>query len=173
MAPTPLQDGSTAPGFALRAVATRREFRLADFRERAVLLIFAEAAGASSSRDIVIKLRLRYPDFAVLAIAVVVDLRVVPGLLKGVAEGIMEAAYKQAAAEVPPGYDAADHLILLQDWNGAVTKSYGADGTGKHLTLVLIDGSGRVHGTYRGGSPVEAALALVNDLLGVGDPPAN
>lgn len=163
--PSPLPSGTPAPGFALTAVATRRDFRLADFRGRAILLIFAEATGASASRDIVIALRRRYPDFAALAIAVVVDLRIVPGLLKGVAEGIMEAAYKQAAVEVPAGYDAADHLILLQDWNGAVTKAYGADGVGKQLTLVLIDAEGRVRGHYRGDLPVEGSLALVSSLM--------
>jgi hypothetical protein len=156
---------SPAPDFTLVAVATKRQFRLSSFRGRPVLLIFADANTARQSREVVVGLRQRYPEFARLVIAVVVDLRIVPGLLRGMAVGIMETAYRGAAAEVPSGHDPAEHLILLQDWDGKVSGRYLSGELNRHVQLALVDRDGLLAATYAGDDPATAALQLVAGLL--------
>jgi hypothetical protein len=160
---------ASAPDFTLVAVGSRRRIHLAALRGRAVLLLFADATTAKQSRDVVVGLRRRYPEFERLAIAVVVDLRSVPGLLRGMAEGIMETAYRGAAAEVPAGHDPADHLILLQDWDGKVTAAYGHGQSSRQVRFVLLNGDGQIVARYAGSDPPGAALQAVSALL---DPPA-
>lgn len=154
-----------APDFNLVAVSTKRPFQLSAYRGRPVLLIFADANTARQSREVVVGLRRRYPEFSRLVIAVVVDLRVVPSLLRGMAVGIMETAYRGAAAEVPSGHDPAEHLILLQDWDGKVTSKYLSGEPNRHVQLALVDRDGLLAATYAGDDPAPSALELVAGIL--------
>jgi peroxiredoxin len=154
-----------APDFSLTAVATKRVFKLSAYRGRAVVLVFVDINSARQSREIVVELRRRYPEFARLAIAVVVDLRLVPSLLRGMAEGIMVTAYRGAAAEVPSGHDPAEHLILLQDWDGKVSRAYAAGDVSRRVRLVVIDADGRVRASESPADAAAAALDIVSGLL--------
>lgn len=157
-----------APDFELIAVGSGRRFRLLDYRGRVVLLIFADPTTARHSREIVVALRGRYPSSKSVMAAVVVDLRVVPGLLRSVAEGFMETAYRQAATEVPEGHDPADHLVLLKDWKGQASEAYKASGHSRQLLLQLIDAEGFLRDSYQGDRPEDRALQMVEALLGDG-----
>lgn len=165
MTPTTPLKGRPAPHFVLKAIASGRIFNLAGHAGRPVLLLFVDHHTARATREVVISLRQRYPDFDQLPVALVVDLRIIPAPLRGTAERFMESAYRQAATEVPGGFDPADHLILLPDWNGDVVGAYGIGNVSRHMQLVLIGPDGIVRATYHGPEPARHALKLVGPLL--------
>ena len=162
---TPLATGQQAPPFKLKAVATGRIFQPADHAGRPVLLIFVDHNTGRASQDVVVALRRKYPEYHLLPIALIVDARIVPRLARGIAEGMMEKGFREAAAEIPKGYDPADHLILLPDWTGETVRAYGVGNVSREIALVLIGPDGRVAATYHGPDPARAALELVRPLL--------
>lgn len=157
--------GKPAPFFSLKAIASGRNFRLADFKGKPILLLFVDYNTGRSTREVVISLRQEYPDFGRLPIALVVDLRIVPRLLRNTATHFMEIAYKQAAGEVPAGYDPADHLILLPDWSGEVFSAYQVGQVDKQIKLVIIDPDGVIKGSYQGPDTIRVALDLVRPFM--------
>lgn len=104
------------------------------------------------------------PDAEQLPIALIVDLRVVPRLLRGTAERFMEGAYKEAASEVPDGYDPADHLILLPDWTGAVFRAYGVGDVSRYPYLILVSPEGRIAAAFQGADSASAAVASARNF---------
>lgn len=162
----PLAPGHPAPAFSLTAVGSGRAFRPADHAGRPLLLLFVDHHTGRASQSIVETVRRRYPDHQQLTIAVVVDAHIVPRLLRGVAEGIMEGAYREVSAAMPDGYDAADHLILLPDWSGDVVRAYGVGSVSREIALVLIGPEGQVQAHYHGPNPAARALAMVQTLMG-------
>lgn len=158
--------GQPAPPFALKAIASGRIFRPADYGERAVLLIFANHNTGRSAQTVVERLRRRYPHFEQLAIALVIDARIVPRLFRGTAEGRMEKEYREVATAIPKGFDPADHLILLPDWSGEITRAYHANDLNHHVHLVLIGPDGVVRADYHGPEPAARAVELMQLLMG-------
>lgn len=130
-----------------------------------MLLLFVDYNTGRSTREVVMALRSRYPDFEQIPIALIVDLRIVPKLLRGAAGRVMESAFHQASAEVPDGYDPADHLILLPDWNGQVFKAYGIGDVNRHMQMVLIGRDGMIREVYQGPNESQVALDLVQPYL--------
>jgi len=161
----PIAAGQPAPPFKLKAVASGRLFQPADYLGRPVLLLFVDHNTGRAAQEIVVGVRRRYPDFARLAIALIVDARVVPRLIRGVAESMMAAGYREAAAQIPADHDPADHLILLPDWSGDVVRAYRVGDVSKEIALVLVGADGLVAATYHGPSPTQAALELVHPLM--------
>lgn len=157
--------GKPAPQFSLNAIASGRAFRLADYKGKPVLLLFVDYNTGRSTREVVISLRQKYPEFERLPIALLVDLRVVPRLLRGTAARFMETAYKQAAGEVPAGYDPADHLILLPDWSGNVFDAYHVGQVNQQMQLVVIGPDGDIQSAYQGPDSVRAAQDLVRPFM--------
>lgn len=153
--------GTEAPAFAATAVASGRRFSLADWRGQPVLLLFVDYRTSGLVADVTRAIRERYPQHTDVLVVTVADMQVVPRLMRGVATGMMESAYRQAAPQIPPGYDPADHLILLPDWDGAICRPYGAAELGRLPALVLVDGNGRVTATYQGMEPAQAGLAAL------------
>lgn len=141
-------------------------FQPADHLGRPLLLLFVDHNTGRASQPIVETLRRRYADHRQLAIAVVVDVRIVPRLLRGMAEGIMESSYREVAAALPDGYDAADHLILLPDWSGNVVRAYGVGNVSREVALVFIGPDGQVRAGYHGPNPAAQALEMARALLG-------
>lgn len=164
-----MRQGSPANTFKLTAVATGRVFNLADFRARYVLLLFVAPTNARSSREAVIKVRKTYPNFDQVPIAVVVNLRSVPGILRGTVERIMESAFREAAAEIPPGFDPADHLILLPDWEGTVTKAYRAEKSDRDIHMILVDPKGDIDMSLSGISSIDVLVSHMKSLDGLID----
>lgn len=157
--------GRPAPPFALKAVATGRSFRPGDHGGKPVLLLFANHATGRAAQTIVETVRRHYPHYTQLPIALVIDARIVPRLFRGVAEGQMEREYREVAAQVPSGFDPADHLILLPDWPGEVVRAYGIADLSDAICVVLIAPDGIVAAQYQGPEPAGHALRMVRDLL--------
>lgn len=132
---------------------------------RPVLLLFVDYNTGRATREVVISLRQHYPDFSKLPIALIVDLRVVPKLLRGTATRIMEVAYKQAAGEIPTGYDPSEHLILLPDWTGEIFDAYHVGAVNQYMKLVIIGPDGSVNATYQGPDASRAAYNLVGSIM--------
>jgi hypothetical protein len=157
--------GQPAPSFALKAVATGRVFSPAGYLGRVVLLLFGDHNTGRSAQTVVEHVRRRYPHVTQLAIALVIDARIVPRFARGMAESMMEREYRQAAAQIPSGFDPAEHLILLPDWKGDVLRAYGLANLDHDLYAVAIGADGLVKATYHGPDMAGRALALVSAQL--------
>ena len=158
--------GEKAPLFVATAVASNRRIDLEDWLGTPILLAFVDYRTASRMRDITATLRAVYPLHTDVLLVTVADMQVVPGLMRGVARGMMAGAYRTAAAEIPTGYDPADQLIILPDWEAKICRAYGVADVGREPALALVDKNGRVHATYQGAEPAAGALELVRNLLG-------
>jgi prolycopene isomerase len=98
--PTPKNNGNgnrrqpqslgSAPAFTLDAVATTRKVTLNEFAGKPVALIFNTADSAEQANALNNALRAQYPDYRVLPILTVVDLRSVPKLFRSVARNAMQ-----------------------------------------------------------------------------------
>lgn len=110
-------------------------------------------------------MREKFPDYNRLPIALIVDLRIVPKILRGTATRVMESAYKQSAAEVPAGYDPADHLILLPDWSGEVFTAYQIGDVNHQMKLVLVGPTGTIQQAYQGPDAINVAHELVRPFM--------
>jgi hypothetical protein len=156
-----LPPGTPAPDFSLTAVVSQRTVSPHDTPGK-LLLIFHSYETAALAGSVIAGLRDLHPDPQRLLIASVADLRVVPRLLKGVAEKIMRDAYAQAAQQVPRGQDAADHVIILPDWAGTVFDTYRVPQSNGQVALVLVDEGAVIGGSYLGDAPLEGALSLLD-----------
>jgi len=160
--------GQPAPPFTLKAVAIGRTFSPANYRGRIVLLLFADQHTGRSTQPVVELLRRAYPRFEQLAIALVIDARAVPRLFRSAAEGMMEREFRESAAQIPKGYDPAEHLILLPDWKGEVMRAYGVGDVSRHIHAICIGPEGVVRSEYHGPDAAKGSLELVRAQLGDG-----
>lgn len=156
-----LPSGSPAPDFSLTAVVSKRTISPQDTPNK-LLLLFHGYEAATLAGSVIAGVREVYPDPQRLVIASVADLRVVPRLLKGMAEKIMGDAYQQAAQQVPQGEDAADHVVILPDWQGAVFEAYGVPRSNGQVALVLVNEESLIGGSYIGDAPLAGALSLLD-----------
>ena len=157
-----LPDGKPAPPFSLKAVVSERTINPQN-TTGALLLIFHSYQTALIVGEVIQAVREEYPRFDQVLIASVSDMRIVPRLLRGTAKKIMRNAYKEAAKQIPPGQDPADHIIILPDWNGVVFKAYRVPDTNRQVALVLINESKVIQGSYLGAQPAQVALSLLAD----------
>lgn len=157
--------GSPAPSINLPAVATGLQFRLSDHRDRHVLLLFVSAYGAKATRDVVISVRRHYPEFEQLPIAIIIDMGMIPKLLHRTVTGFMEAAYREAAAQIPPGYKADEHLILLPDWSGSITRDYSIKQIGNEVQLVIVSPQGNIVAAYQGRDALNNTLTHLQKVM--------
>lgn len=158
-----------APNFTLNHVKGH-PVSLSDFRGRTIVLIFGGRDSAEQSRQISTTLRRSYsPDQ--LPLIQVLDLHALPKMLQGIAKGQVEKAYQEAAQEaatnlqaagrpVPP--DMAQAVIILPDWDGKVTSSFGLSGVDKQAVAVAVDGGGFIRGYGAGAQGGEQVLSLFN-----------
>ena len=158
-------EGSVAPTFTLEAVGNGRAFNLSAYQGRNVLLIFVSGFAARSSRDIVIDVRRHFPEFARLPLAIIVNLAAVPKLLHGAVKGFMESAYRDAVREIPPGFAADEHLIILPDWSGKITSAYFFNDLGNEIHLVCISPEGKILADFHGPDAVSNTISLLQEVL--------
>lgn len=157
--------GATAPEIDLQAVASGRRFDLLEFRGRHVLLIFVSAYEARSTREVVIAIRQQFPDFQQLPIAIVINLRPVPRLLRRTVNNFMEAAYREASIDVPPGFNPVDHLILLPDWTGTTTNIFGINHSEAKMYLVFVGPDGKITESFHGHDATDRAIDYLSNLF--------
>ena len=157
--------GGPAPAFSLTAVKSGRQISLGTCKGNVLGMVFHGRETVQAVVEINTTVRPLYPDPSPVILVSVIDLSIVPRLLHGAVKPILEQAYDQAAREIPKGYDPADYVFLLPDWNGAVTKAFKAKDTGKMAAVVVIDPQGQVVGSYQGPQPGPATLSLIQQAL--------
>lgn len=158
--------GGPAPAFSLTAVKSGRQISPQSCQGNVLGLVFHGRETVQAVVEINTTVRPVYPDPKPVILVSVIDLSIVPRLFQGAVKPMLEQAYDQAAREIPKGYDPADYVFLLPDWNGAVTKAFRAKDTGKAAALVVVNPAGIVVGSYQGPQPGPAALKLVQQAVG-------
>lgn len=160
-----LTPGAPAPPFTLMALGSGRSVSPSE-TGGALLLVFHDQNTVDLVQDMQANVRSRYADARQLQIASVVNMKTVPVFLRAVAETVMKGSYDKAAAAMPPGLDAADYVVILLDWDGTVSQAYGAHKIDRKPRLVLVDAQGTVSAVYQDVQIGDAALAMVERLLG-------
>lgn len=160
--------GAPAPVFSLTALGSNRTISLDICRGTSLLLVFHDQNSVDAVQTMQEAVRLRYPEAARLLVPSVVNMSAVPVFLRSVAEQMMRNVYGKVADAMPPGLDVADYVIILLDWDGKVSKQYGARKVSATPLLTLIDGAGVVRGVHQGGDLTAAALTMLAGVV----PPA-
>ena len=157
-----------APDFTLDHVVGHR-VSLADYRGRPVVVTFGGRDSGEQVRRIARTIRDRYDDEE-LPIISVLDLHGVPRPLHGLVRGRLQGGYQEAVREAttslrergrPLPADMTAAIVLLPDWDGAVTRSFGLSGVDRQAVAVLIDGDGTIRGSGVGAEAGEQILALM------------
>ena len=151
----------TIPPKTLTAIGSNRKITLPK-TGRATLLIFHGRETAEAARVVNDAVRRRQPDAAQLLVASVVDLHIVPRLMRGLAERMIRQGYQDGSKELPENMPAPEYLIILPDWDGLLTKAAGMRDTEKSAGLALLDHEGVLLGTQQGGDLAQAALTLLD-----------
>lgn len=157
-----INPGQRLPAFHLTAVASQRVVTPASAGGAPLVLLFHNHQTLSAVRKLQAALRQGpYPRPADAFVAQVVDLRIVPRSLRPVAEAAMRRAYDDAARMLTPDLDPADIIVILPDWDGAVSRLFGVADAGQAPVVVVAGGDGRIVGSHRGPAVGEAALTLL------------
>lgn len=155
--------GAPAPAFSLTALGSNRIISLDTCRGTSLLLVFHDQNSVDAVQAMQEAVRLRYPEASRLLVPSVVNMSAVPVFLRSLAEQVMKGVYAKAADAMPPGFDVADYVIILLDWDGKVSKQYGARKISNAPLITLIDGEGVVRGIYQGSDLTEAALTMLQN----------
>ncbi len=155
-----------APDFNLKAVASGRIISRTQVGGRPLLLLFHNQDGLETVRALQTAVRSRWPNPQTVLAASVVSLQAVPRLLRGMAQSMMGAAYREAASAVPAGLDPADYVLILPDGSGDVCRSFGIDDGGKVCTGVLIDGAWQLRARCSSPDLVAQIVVALEELLG-------
>ncbi len=161
----PIAAGTAAPPFALHALGSGRTVASTTMTAP-LLLVFHDQNTVAQVQAMQETLRSHYTDATRLQIASVVNMKSVPAFLRSTAESVMKSIYSKAAAAMPPGMDAGDYVIILLDWDGSVSRAYGAHKISQQPRLVLLDQQAIVHGVHQDVEIRQPALAMVERLLG-------
>lgn len=157
-----LTPGQPLPPFRLTAIASGRVVTHASAGDAPLVLLFHTHQTLGAVRELQAALRLGpYPRPSDAFVAQVVDLRSVPRPLRPVAEAAMRRAYDDAARQLTPDLDPAATIVILPDWDGAVTRLFGVTDAGKAPVVVVADRAGRVVGRHQGPGVGQAALTLL------------
>jgi hypothetical protein len=133
----------------ITAVGTGRVVDVANLDRPAAFLCFAQATQHEAD-PIEAAIRAQYTASQVL-VAHVVDLHGVPGMLRGMAERILQSEYEKAVAALPAGEAAEDYVVILPDWDGAFVKAMGfAEDVSKRLGVAVFGRNGTILGKARG-----------------------
>lgn len=131
---------------------------------RPVVLIFHLQGTAPTAREINRAVRGRYPSPDDVLVASVIDLSIVPPLYWPTVSLVLSQAYEQARAELPQDADAPEYVVILPDWGGRVSRSYGVRRTNRAAAIVIVDKGSKVAGFHQGERPVEAVLEVLDSL---------
>lgn len=158
---------TTAPNFTLKHIVGHT-VALSDFRGKPVVVVFGGRDSTDQARQISRTLRGRY-DAEALPIISILDLSGIPKMMHALAKGRIQSGYQevvrdatamiqQQGKQVPT--DPSRIIIMLPDWDGAVTASYGLKDVDKQAVAVAIDGGGNIRGYGSGLQGGEQILAL-------------
>lgn len=157
-----------APNFTLNHI-TGRPVSLSDYRGRTVVVTFGGRDSSDQVRQIGQTIHARY-DHEALPMLSVLDLHGLPRMLQGMAKGRLQGGYEEATKEAarnlqakgqPVPADLSHLIIMLPDWDGAVTASFGLERVDKQAVAVLVDGEGYIRGYGAGAQAGEQILSLL------------
>ncbi len=159
-----VETGDRAPGFDLLAAGSGRRVSLQGNDGRPVVLIFHLQGTAPTAREINRAVRGRYPTPHEVLVASVIDFSIVPPVYWMTVGLVLGQAYEKAAAELPPDTDPAEYIVILPDWGGRVSRSYGIRRLHRAAAIVVVDRDSRVASFYQGERPVEAVLEILGRI---------
>ncbi len=156
-----------APNFTLQHV-TGRNVSLSEFQGRTIVMVFSGRDSVEQAQRIGQTIRGRY-DLYALPIVSVLDMHAIPRMMQGLAKGRIQGGYDElvktatnalqaAGKQMPP--DSSQAIIMLPDWDGNVTKSFGLQAVDQQAVAVLIDGNGYIRGYGAGAQGGDQVLAL-------------
>ncbi len=145
----------------LSAVGSGREIDFDSPGLVTLLICYAQQTEAGAE-PLELALREHHPDISKLLVAHLIDLHKLPGLFRKAAEVTLDSEYKKAVAALDPGQPAADHVVILADWDGAAVQALGLSGVEKKLGLAVLDRSGTVVGTDQSDDLTAGALRLLS-----------
>ena len=152
---------TAAPQFEFTAVYTKRRVKLSELSGVPILLTFANYNTARVTREVALAVRQKFPQLTQLHLINVIDLQAVPKLMRGVARTVLDNAFRTAVQDIPPGYDPADYLLAVADWEGKIKQAYRIPDLNKYAAIVLIDAHGRVQTTYQGTNIAQKAVETI------------
>lgn len=148
MKKSPISDHQLA---TINAVGSNREVNLSKLGRPAVLLFHTqETAEQAAAVNAVLRAQGDYKNCDSLIIANIVDLHAVPKLFRGFAEKAMKQSYEKAATSLPPEADPKDYVLILPDWEGTITKTFGMKDTNKTAGAAVLDINGNIVGRHQG-----------------------
>jgi len=162
-----------APARTLVAIGSDRRVTLNRLVKPAVLLFLARET-SNDGAPVIARLREDYPYAKDVMMASVVDLHIVPRLVRGVAEAAMRLAYDKAVERFPYEFkpfpsgepvDPADYIIILPDWDAAVTRDFGVRNPARTPALAVLDRHGVVVGMQEGGDLTAGALSSLQKII--------
>lgn len=150
----PVENGEPAPATRLLSIGSGREIELRERGGVPLVLVFHLHGTASAAESVNRAVR----GGGEVTVASVVDLSLVPTLYWGTVWIVLRQAYEKTAAELPPGVDPEEYVMILPDWGGRITRSFGLRDTGLVAAVAMIDGDGWVSGVHQGEGLAELVL---------------
>jgi hypothetical protein len=145
---------------SLTAVGTDRIIGVNTLQVPAVLICYAQTT-QDGAPAIELAVRENQPDVSSLLVAHVIDLRGLPRMFRGVAEGVLRGEYKKAVAELAEDEMPYDHVVILPDWDGGFIDATGLEDVSKRLGVAVFAPGGRLIGLEQSDEPVKGTLGLL------------
>jgi hypothetical protein len=158
-----------APNFTLEHILGH-QVSLADFKGRTIVVTFGGKDSVPQIQQGIGAIRKQYDPDQVTIVGVS-DLRAAPRPARIIVKSQIKKAYEGAvkrqaddlaAAGKPPREDPSQDVIMLLDWSGEVTDSFGVTGADKEAAAVAVNSDGKVIGSGTGdqlGPQILAVLA--------------
>ncbi len=155
----------SAPAVTLKAIGHGRQLTFNALGTPAVVMCVARES-ADQPQAVVDVVREKWRDAAKVMIVNVADGRAFPKLIHKVAEQIMKSSYNDAVASLEPGMKPEEYVLIAPDWDGKLLKPLGFEDVSKQMGVAVIDGKGRLVGTYQGDDAPAQTMALVEKAIG-------
>lgn len=152
--------GVEIPAVTLTAAGSGRKVALREIGVPAVLIFHTqetEPMGSAVNQAI----REKYALASSVMVVNVADLHGVPRPFHKIAERAMRKAYQKTASQLPQEMPAEEYVVILPDWDGALTKAAGLRDVNETGGIIVLDHAGDVIGVYQGDDPASAALVLL------------
>jgi len=163
MTDKPSDDIRLLPDVSLTAAGSAREIALRDIGVPTVLVFHGQDNGGAALQ-VNKTLRKEYPAADQVFIASVIDLRSFPSMFHGMVRPALEKAYFNASGKLPEGADPAALVVLLPDWDGAVSDAVGMVDATRTAGVAVADAGGKVVCIDQSEKLDQAALAAIAGL---------
>lgn len=149
------------PDVTLTTVQSNREIALKSLGQTAVL-VFHTQDTSEAAKAVNRAVRDQYPLAADVLIASVIDLSGVPRMFRKIASAAMGQVYQKMADSLPAGFEPAEYLLMLPDWDGAATRAFGLSGVDKQAAVVVLAANGDIAGVSQEEDLGETAVKILS-----------